>query len=262
MKHIESKNKNYVTTDYSIFKNLCGNRDIEKRRIQKAKRGFQLAGQQLLPVAVNEKMEIIEGQARVMACKELGIPVEYTIRKGSTVKDAILLNTTSTKWSIMDYVKSYAIQGNEDYKFLLNMIETHPLFSPTSIIILLTSQSSAGGAQAHIREGRFKMSIDEMLKAEKKIEFCYRFSTDLKRLKGMKYYWVYALGFCYDSPVIDNDVLKRKIMDFSFKLEPVSNVMMAIEQLEYIYNYHSHTDKVYISSLYKEFVDKKKRRVS
>lgn len=262
MKHIESKNKNYVSTDYSVFKTLLGNREIEKRRITKAMKGLQTAGQQLIPIVVNERMEVIEGQARLKACKELGLPVEYTIRKGARVEDAILLNTTSTKWGIVDYIRSYASQGNENYKFLLNLMETHPLFSPSAVIILATSTSSSGLVQEHIREGRFTVSIKEMLKIKEKVEFVYRFVTDIKRVKGTKYYWVNAIGFCYDSPHINNKQLKQKLIDYSFKLEPVSNVLMAIEKLEEIYNYHSRDDKVYISNLYKEHMDKKKRSAS
>lgn len=258
----ESAQKIYVTTDYSVFKSLIGNRDIEKRRIEQAKKGFLTAGKQLTPILVNEKYEVIEGQARLKAAKELEIPIEFIIKRGATVKDAILLNTTSTKWSITDYIKSYASQGNQNYKFLLEMIETHPLFSPTATLILVSSNSSSGAFSSLVREGEFTLTIEDMIRVRKKIDFCYRFVTDINRLKGPKYYWIHALGFCYDSPLIDNEELKKKLLDYIYKLTPASNVMMAIEQLEWVYNYHSHREKIYISNLYKEHIDKKKRSVS
>ena len=53
----------YVTKDYTKFKTLDGNRALSRSQIKKLTRSFE-SEQIPLPIIINEKYEVIDGQHR------------------------------------------------------------------------------------------------------------------------------------------------------------------------------------------------------
>ena len=104
----------YEERDYSKFKRLENNRDVTEARKEKLKASIS-SGEVLNPIIVNEKMEIIDGQGRYEAKKELGLPIQYIISKGTGIEECQKMNKYNTKWSIVDYIYSYARAGNPNY---------------------------------------------------------------------------------------------------------------------------------------------------
>ena len=112
----------YVTTDYSLFKRLRGNRDINKANYKKIKQS--MAEKQLqIPIIVNENYEIIDGQHRFTSCQELGLPVYYIVVAGYTVDDIKRANVSSKAWKKEDYLNLYIEEGNENYIIFNNLME-------------------------------------------------------------------------------------------------------------------------------------------
>ena len=107
-----------TTKDYSLFKKLLGNRVIKKSHVQKLKKSIS---EKYIPtcIIVNEKYEIIDGQNRFEALKQLQLPVEYRIVNNLTLKDAIRLNISNSNWKFEDYVNSFAEEGNPYYNILV-----------------------------------------------------------------------------------------------------------------------------------------------
>ena len=104
----------YEEKDYSRFKRLENNRDVTETRKEKLKASIA-SGEVLNPIIVNEKMEIIDGQGRYEAKKELGLPIQYVISEGAGIKECQKMNKYNTKWTFVDYIQSYATLGNENY---------------------------------------------------------------------------------------------------------------------------------------------------
>ena len=86
----------YSTADYSAFKKLTGNRDILENRKNLIISSINERGWIRNPVVVNDNMEIIDGQGRFEALKELGLPIEYVVAHGATISDCIALNIKQT----------------------------------------------------------------------------------------------------------------------------------------------------------------------
>ena len=63
---------------------------------------------------MNEKLQIIDGQHRFTALKELGFPIEFIIDEGIGVKECRAINEDRRNWSTMDYVISYSKSGEEE----------------------------------------------------------------------------------------------------------------------------------------------------
>jgi len=64
------------TSDYSRFNTVRGNRKVYPLQVAKLLLRIKARGQKV-PVLVNEKMEIIDGQHRVEVCTQLQIPALY-----------------------------------------------------------------------------------------------------------------------------------------------------------------------------------------
>lgn len=105
------------TTDYDAFKLLGSNRRLYKPHVKRLVAAFEgnPRSNAFVPVLVNENMEIIDGQHRVAALKELGLPVHFIIADGLDISDAHAINAGAKPWSPMDYARSFASQGKKAY---------------------------------------------------------------------------------------------------------------------------------------------------
>jgi len=119
------------TRDYDKFKLLEENRTVSKSHVNKLKIaiGDNPNIMRAQPILVNEDMEVIDGQHRLQACRELDIPVYYNIVEHLTVKEARNINVVHRTWSSMDYAESYAKAGNVYYKALVAYKNENPSIS-------------------------------------------------------------------------------------------------------------------------------------
>lgn len=72
------------TQEYDKFSLLSANRDISKGHVQSLKASIEKLGNitEKVPIIVNQNLEIIDGQHRFQALKELGLPVFYIVADG------------------------------------------------------------------------------------------------------------------------------------------------------------------------------------
>ena len=115
--------KVYETRKYSVFKKLEGNRDLCS--VKKIVDSINKVGYIPSPVCVNENMEVIDGQNRIEALKQLGMPVHYYIVNGVGLEEARQMNIGRKNWQLIDYFKSFAAEGKEEYVYFLKMLEKH-----------------------------------------------------------------------------------------------------------------------------------------
>lgn len=129
----------YEEDDYSVFKRLSDNRDVLSARVNKL---IASISERYIcnPIIVNEKMEVIDGQGRFEARKSLGLPIHYIISEGATSDDCRRMNKYNTRWSNLDFAKSYARKGLRPYILLLRICEETGL--PVSTILRLANHGS------------------------------------------------------------------------------------------------------------------------
>ena len=104
----------YVTTDYSKFKVITGNRMLNRRNLSKLLKSID---EELLviPIIVNEKMEVCDGQHRLECCRLLKKPVYFIIQEGYGLPQIQRCNSTSSTWVKADYLNMFMESGNENY---------------------------------------------------------------------------------------------------------------------------------------------------
>lgn len=153
------------TTDYSIFKILKGNRDVNVTEDSKAqirhlvksmkKYGFIAA----YPLVVNIDMMVEDGQHRLKSAEIAGCPVYYVVSDGLAMEAVREAGGLSRKWTIIDYISSYVSAGVEDYKKLA-VISSASEFNEGVVVWIWIRAYDANCMKFRddVRAGTFKMT--------------------------------------------------------------------------------------------------------
>ena len=151
------------SSNYDEFSLLDCNRDLNRNHINKIKESITKNGYlKSNAIIVDKDKNIIDGQHRFVACKEMGLPIYYEIEDNKP-ELIIDLNTTQRKWSMADYVNYYAKQGNVNYQRIKALREK---CNTTYDIIMLAKQDriTSGSTTNLVREGRLQFTVDDSLR--------------------------------------------------------------------------------------------------
>jgi hypothetical protein len=129
-------NKVYQTSDLSIFKQIDGNRVPNLQHIKRLADSIRVYGMKCNPILVNERMEVIDGQHRLMAAKEAESFVYYIIVNGYSLNEVHTLNLNQKNWTKKDFMEGYADMGIESYIKLRDFANKNDDFGFTSCIAL------------------------------------------------------------------------------------------------------------------------------
>lgn len=127
------------TNDYAKFKIMKGNRDVNKLHVKRLKESFN-EKYLLSPIVVNENYEIIDGQHRFAAAKEMGLPVNFIVCNGYSLKEVQLLNTNMKNWRKEDYLNAYCDLGYPAYLKFREFMDNYPDFGLAAAEVLLTQK--------------------------------------------------------------------------------------------------------------------------
>jgi hypothetical protein len=129
------------------------------------------------PIVVNENMEVMDGQHRLMAAKELGCAIYYEVKKDMKSEDIILMNITKP-WGINDFMNFFIKQGKQDYIELEKFINKNKI---TLRIALSLLQGDSDDSKHKFKIGKFKFNQD--LKQDH-IDYCWETIEYIKRMNG------------------------------------------------------------------------------
>lgn len=123
----------YTTNNYNLFSvhpSLRPLREVDALRDYMQQKNLL----QYYPIIVNEKYQILDGQRRFAAAKQLGLPIYFIVSSNFSVWMAIIAGGTRKDWSLGDYLKSYAKQGLPEYVWAETMQERYSGLTPVSLI--------------------------------------------------------------------------------------------------------------------------------
>lgn len=155
----------YRTNNLSQFKIMLGNRDVTTARVKRIKDSIKKNGYLHSPILVNERNEVIDGQGRLAACKELGCEIEYIVAPGFGIEQCRTLNMLAKNWTLADYIDSYAESGNVSYLRMKNLLK---IYSHINAVKFAAAFYGAKGT-SHInmiQEGRLVIDEDTYKEAE------------------------------------------------------------------------------------------------
>jgi hypothetical protein len=247
-----------VTEDYSTFKMLPYNRNIdhEKRLISSVDK----IGLVPIPIIVNERMEIVDGQHRFTACKTMGLPVYYIVVPGIGLKECSDMNSVSKNWSTMNHVHAYTspvYEDNDSYIYYELLSEENQEMNPTMLSCMLAPLYKASGrrVRALIKQGKLKLSESDYHHITEKISWANGFIQYAEKMEGtMETFWE-AISYLYEIEAVDNEKLKRCILKTDqTELSPVGKIEGCLDKLEKIYNKGAKKNRVYMRPAYDAFV--------
>ena len=234
------------TTNYSKFKRILGNRQIgDTSRLQKS---MQENGMLPIPIVVNEKYEIIDGQHRIEAAKILGLSIPYVVYAGATINDCILMNTTSKPWELIDYINSYADRGYPEYVKLKRLIDKYNELPQRTIIDIGFGSGTEGSANQNslIKNGKYTLAISE-IELEKIFDNLIKFKPYLSNAKGRPSRFYKALVFCVKYENVTFRELLEAFQKYAsipeLQIGEVAGTSHAIVYIEKIYNYKKRSGK-------------------
>ncbi|APH20912.1 ParB/RepB/Spo0J family partition protein [Clostridium botulinum] len=148
------------TYDYSIFKVHPKNRNVDLKHVEEIKISMQ---KKLLfnPILINEKMEIIDGQHRFEACKQLGLPIWFIMVEGLDVQDMQILNLNNNNWRHEDFLDFYIKEDKNNYKVFKKLLYKYKInFSDLINIIDTLSENINGEKEMFNMFDRGDLDID------------------------------------------------------------------------------------------------------
>lgn len=109
-------NQIFETTDHDQFRMTICNRKISPFQVAKLKASIRKQNLlHLRPILVNNRMEVVDGQHRLVAAKQLGLPVFYQFDSGHSIETLELLNSANKTWASTDWLEHWCGRGVADY---------------------------------------------------------------------------------------------------------------------------------------------------
>lgn len=244
-------NQVYETTDYSKFKTLDGNRDVNKLHVKRLKESFSNS-YLVSPITINEKFEIIDGQHRFQAAKEKGLPVRFMICNNYSLKEVQLLNTNMKNWSKKDYLDAFCDLNYPEYLTFRKFMRKFPAFTITSCEALLTNISASSRTStdsslksANNKKGYYALRYFEegLLKIN---DYTQAVENGEKIMQIKTYYdgfnrnvFVRAMIGVFNIEAYSHDQLLKRLAQQPTRLQHCTNIGQYKLLIEEIYNYRS-----------------------
>lgn len=226
----------YETRDHDVFRRLKGNREVTNKRVAIIKESIESVGYISNPIIVNSRMEVIDGQGRLEALKQLNIPVEYRVIPGLSITECRAMNLKPTGWSIKDFVDSYAEYGNVNYVRLKKLAEAYD-FAHTLIFSLSSSLTNSGAkCQDTIRNGTLILNEDVAIMVDRTCQYLQGFKEVQKKIGGRKDVFFGCVGWIYMRPNVDAERLKIAIIQNYNQISPAGKTEVTMKEISSVYN--------------------------
>lgn len=242
----------FSTYDYDSFKKLQGNRDVFDERKKLIKASIEERGWIRNPIVVNKHMEIIDGQGRFEALRELSMPIEYVIAEDADINDCIALNLKQKNWTSKDFVDCYCKEGNRNYLILNDAIKKYPNLSISVLCVICGSELSESGPTLNkIKSGAFEISdIDNLYERLDFVSCCF---DVLGKDYGRRALWAMIFRFVFYAEAINNETFIYKLKKYKGELCSCTRSIEALRICEAIYNKNSKKNKVYFEKEYDDY---------
>lgn len=227
---MSATNNILVTDDYATFKRLAGNRKVDHSHVKKLKESIKTFDLRI-PIIVNDKYEVIDGQHRLQARTELKLPVYYIISEGLGIHETQKANLNNKNWTHVDFMNCYVSLNYYHYKRYKEFKEKYG-FDHNTTVSLLTG-AKVGVRNDDFNKGEFMITdLDAATEMAEKIHQVAPFYKGFRR-RG----FVFAMITCFKNPSYVHDEFIQKIEYQSSKMVDCTTVELYLRLIEEIYNY-------------------------
>lgn len=204
----------YKTKDYDKFKLIKGNRRINTRNYLKLIKSMT-EEQLIIPIIVNDKFEIIDGQHRFSTISELNLDLYYIIIPDYGINQVKRANLVSSNWNKEDYLHMYVEDSNDHYIIFQELVnESKMNISDLIKLFAMAQAKSISQVNYEFESGTFVSDGAMLVKM---------FLEDLETFSFYKYYktqsFVGSFLKLYSHPVYKHERLVEKLKTRKSPLE-------------------------------------------
>lgn len=232
------------STDYDKFKILKGNRPVDRYHLKKLKESISKNNHlNLHPIIVNENYEIIDGQHRYEAARQLGLEL-FFIRSLSISDDHLIdCNVNQKSFEVENYIDYFAIKESKpQYIKLKSMLKSSGL-KPKALLTLILGVVSTSILE-FLKTGKFLFpqqdSSEDLLNFYG--DFCL-YAKD-KRIKPMSMFtnhnFTRAFRWLFNTSGFEKEIFIKKLDLRWFDLKPQRTSEDWYSLLISIYNFKNH----------------------
>ena len=142
------------TTDVEMFKPTTTNRNLDMSRVKEIAKSMSEEGLLLVPITINRKKQVIDGEHRLEAAKIAGKGIYYLMANNYGEKEMIQMNRSNKSWSMKNYIEHYAKGGNKHYEKLIEFRNMFPKIALSNSIFFLQNGIKT---MRSVKEGTFKV---------------------------------------------------------------------------------------------------------
>lgn len=228
----------YVTDDYSMFSFFKSNREPKHwPKIANSLKEKDMA--EYVPILVDRKFRIIDGQGRYWACKELGLPIYFIIGERCEEEDIIRMNVDRTDWKTPEYLDYYVSHEYPQYIRLADLIDRCS-FMDLGKVLRIWQYRKDSNMLDEFRRGLYRISdegIDKVVAVNRLVKKIYGL-TNHEYVKANSF--VAAVSSIYlNKHKIDIDVLLERIQSYPHLVEKRTTLSDYVDVLENVYNYRT-----------------------
>lgn len=222
----------HTTKDYFLFKTIEGNRDVNSLHLQRLKESIS-KNYLFTVIVVNENYEIIDGQHRFEAIKELGLPLNYIKCPGYGLNEVHILNENSKDWTANDFMAGYCDLDIADYKIYRSFKKKYKFGHHESMAMLRGSKAGGGAVYQMFKSGNFKITaLDQAFEQAEMIWQLKDYYDGFRRRS-----FVLAMLSLFKKNNFDFDEFLQKVKNQPTALVDCSTTDQYIALIEDIYNY-------------------------
>lgn len=224
------------TKNYDLFGKVDGNRFVNTAHVKKLKLSIHQFDLKI-PIIVNEKMQVVDGQHRLQARKELGLPVFYITISGLGLRETQRVNSAAKNWTDKDFLDSFVQQNYGHYKTYKKFRETYQFGHSDTISLLSGKGTTTGGTSMNqeFKDGDFSVSPANLQQATDWAEKIYQIEPYYKGFKRRCF--IAALITCFKHEQYDHEDFIAKLSYQSSKLVDCTNVQQYLRIIDEIYNF-------------------------
>lgn len=227
------------TFDYDKFIIMSDNRIVNALHVRRLEESFKKE-QLIAPIIVNEYFEVIDGQHRLNASINAGLPVYYYMIHGYGEEQVKALNSNQLNWTKKDYLEAYAINQIQPYVLFKKFSSEFPDFGFQATERLLSGLTNVKSEvvtgkktqSKYFQEGKF--FIPDLKKSYTHANKLLDFKPYYKNFnRGV---FISCMIPLFDSKAYNHEEMIKKLKLYPSQLTDCVNVEQYRSLLEEIYN--------------------------
>lgn len=238
------------TKDYDMFQVNLFNRPIIQKHVQDLVDSISKNNYlKYRPIVVNSKFEVLDGQHRLEAARELKTPIYFQISDDFKDESIITLNNVERKWRYEDYLNFFCQKGVPKYLELQDIMKKYDL-SLNRLFLWISLGNQNSSMRSLFKTGHFNIPIEEkVINGIQLYQQCIEIMKESNYRPHSVYYtaaFTNAMREMLLNPLIDHKRFIDRMRKYCHKIRAHSRTKDFVEDLVMVYNFQMRTEKVVI----------------